>query len=136
MQYKLIEKSIPGNPAAQKRWYASFVNTGTIKHYRLCKEIAERTKLTTADVTNVLDQYLEMTSAYLLQGNSVNMKNFANRRLSLTSQGAHSPREFTPNHIKQQKIVITPTVEFKRKLKKTGRNRQIVETHERASLLG
>ncbi|MEA4917724.1 HU family DNA-binding protein [Proteiniphilum sp.] len=116
MKYKLIQKANPLEPDTERKWYASPVKAGTINNYQLSKGIAGKSFLARGAVINVIENMVDEIPRYLIEGYSVNLNNFGTLRLSLSSEGVENPEEFTPENIKNMKVVFTPSPELKKTL--------------------
>lgn len=114
MKYRLVQKANPLEPETKKKWYASPVKEGMINNYQLSKSIAGKSSLTRGAVMNVMENMVDEISRYLIDGYSVNLNNFGTLRLSLSSEGVVSQAEFTADHIKNMRVVFTPSPEFKK----------------------
>jgi predicted histone-like DNA-binding protein len=116
MKFKVIEKKMPGNPAAPKKQYASPVNAGTMTLKAIAKEIAGRSSLTRGDIENVLSNFIEELPTYLKIGMSVKLGDFGTMRLNLKSEGVPLGQKFDASKIKGTRTVFTPSTEFKNEL--------------------
>lgn len=119
MKYKLIEKGNPSDKNAPKKWYASPVNSGKVDQKAIAKEIANRSSLTSGDVANVIQNFLELLPNYLIDGKSVQLGDFGTFRLSLSSEGAEEQATFNATKIKGLKVIFTPSSDFKTTLSQT-----------------
>lgn len=124
MKYKLVQKGMPGNPDAPKKWYANPVNQGTLSVGQLSNRIAGRSSLTRGDILNVIENLLDELPMYLTEGYSVNLGNFGTLRLSLSSEGAETAEQYSPDKIKNVKVIFTPGVEMKRQLEEVKFEKQ------------
>ena len=113
MKYKLIERVNPQN-RNQSKWYANPVNDGKISKTGLAKEIAAISSLSRGDVSNVIENLLEVLPKYLTMGKSVSLGEFGTLRLSFSSNGVESKEDFNSNKIKGIKVIFTPGVEMKK----------------------
>lgn len=118
MKYKLIQKANPLEPETERKWYASPVKEGTINNYQLSKCIASKSFLARGAVMNVIENMVDEIPRYLIEGYSVNLNNFGTLRLSLSSEGVDNPGDFTPDNIKNMRVVFTPSPELKKTLQK------------------
>ncbi len=116
MKIKLVEKA---NPADRKqvKYYANAVNAGKKDLRSIADDIAGRSSLTRGDIENVLSNFIDELPKYLNDGFSVQLGHFGTMRISLSSEGAKTPKEFDTNTI-QPKILFTPGTEIKEKMKK------------------
>lgn len=116
MKYKLIQKGKPGDPDAPKKWYATPIKNGTITQKNLAQQISGRSSLTSGDVNNVIQNLLELLPQELIKGNSVQLGDFGTFRLSFSSDGVDTEKDFTKDKIKGVKILFTPSNDFKKTL--------------------
>lgn len=116
MKYKLIQKGKPGDPDAPKKWYATPIKSGTITQKNLAQQISGRSSLTSGDVNNVIQNLLELLPQELIKGNSVQLSDFGTFRLSFSSDGVDTEKDFTKDKIKGVKILFTPSNDFKKTL--------------------
>lgn len=118
MKYKLVQKVNPLEPDNNRKWYASPVKAGTINNYQLSKGIVGKSFLARGAVMNVIENMVDEIPRYLVEGYSVNLNNFGTLRLSLSSEGCDTPAQFTPENIKNIRVVFTPSPELKKTLQK------------------
>lgn len=116
MKYKLIQKGKPGDSDAPKKWYATPIKNGTITQKNLAQQISGRSSLTSGDVNNVIQNLLELLPQELIKGNSVQLSDFGTFRLSFSSDGVDTEKDFTKDKIKGVKILFTPSNDFKKTL--------------------
>lgn len=116
MKYKLIQKGKPGDPDAPKKWYVTPIKSGTITQKNLAQQISGRSSLTSGDVNNVIQNLLELLPQELIKGNSVQLGDFGTFRLSFSSDGVDTEKDFTKDKIKGVKILFTPSNDFKKTL--------------------
>ena len=114
MKYKLVQKGNPAKPEAAKKWYANPVKSGTTTQKDLAGQISSRSSLTAGDVANVLQNLLELLPQELIKGNSVQLGDFGTFRLSFSSDGVDSEKDFTTDKIKGVKVLFTPSTDFKK----------------------
>lgn len=115
-KYKLVEKGNPANTAAPKKWYANPVNQGTVSNFQISQDIAGRSSLTRGDVQNVIENLLDELPKYLVEGYSVNLGSFGTLRLSISGEGAETEAAYTPDKIKNVKVIFTPGLQMKKAL--------------------
>ena len=104
-------------PEAEQKYYAFAVNSGKMTLRDFAREIAGRSSLTRGDIENVLLNFIEELPTFLKLGMSVQLGDFGSLRLSIISDGANSPDEFSVGMIKGVRIIFTPSVELKKMLK-------------------
>ncbi|MDR0505552.1 MAG: HU family DNA-binding protein [Dysgonamonadaceae bacterium] len=112
MKFKLVEKGVPNQPSAPKKYYPSAVNTGKFTIKDVAKEIAGRSSLTKGDIENVLSNFMEELPTFLKLGMSVQLGDFGTTRLNLSGEGAGAPADFKTETI-SAKVIFTPSVELK-----------------------
>lgn len=116
MKYKLIQRGKPGDTSAPKKWYASPVKSGTATQKTIAREIAGRSSLTMGDVSNVLQNFLDVLPQKLIDGNSIQLGEFGTFRISFSSEGVEDPKTFSTDKINSLKIIFTPSVDFKKEM--------------------
>ncbi|MDR0604177.1 MAG: HU family DNA-binding protein, partial [Bacteroidales bacterium] len=72
MKYKLQKRANPQNRTEEK-WYAAQVNDGKVTKTDLAKELVTMSSLSRGDVSNVIENLLEIIPKYLLMGKSVGL---------------------------------------------------------------
>lgn len=117
MKYKLIERENPQD-RTEKKWYAQPVNEGRVGQKEIAADIMDLSSLSRGDVSNVIESLIATMPRYLLMGKSVNLGDLGTLRLSFSSKGVEDPATFNPSLISGVKVIFTPSVEFKEKLKK------------------
>ena len=116
MQYKLTKRSNPMNRDEEK-WYAAPVNDGKITKTEVVKEIVNTSSLSRGDVSNAIENLIDIVPKYLLMGKSVNLGELGTLRLSFSSKGVDKPEEFNVSLIKGVRIVFTPSTDFKESIR-------------------
>jgi predicted histone-like DNA-binding protein len=112
MKYKLTERANPQN-RAEKKWYAAPVHDGRVTKIDISKEIVAMSSLSRGDVSNVIENLLEIIPKYLLMGKSVSLGELGALRLSFTSDGVNNPDEFNVSMIKGARVIFMPGVELR-----------------------
>jgi predicted histone-like DNA-binding protein len=102
---------------SQSKQYAAPVNDGRITKTDITKELALTSSLSRGDVSNVIENLIDVMPKYLLMGKSVNLGEFGTLRLSFSSEGVNDASEFTVSKIHGVKVVFTPGSEFRNVLK-------------------
>jgi predicted histone-like DNA-binding protein len=115
MKYKLTKRTNPQNRSEEK-WYASPINNGKITKAEIAKELVSMSSLSRGDVSNVIENLLDVIPKYLLMGKSVSMGELGTLRTSFSSEGVEDPNEFTISKIRGVRVVFTPSVELKASL--------------------
>ncbi len=115
MKYKLIERTNPQD-RTQTKWYASPINEGKINKDELAKEIVSISSLSRGDISNAIENIIDTIPKYLLMGKSINLGEFGTLRISFSSEGVDTPKEFNTSKISGLKVVFRASVEFKKAL--------------------
>jgi predicted histone-like DNA-binding protein len=115
MRYKLIQRANPRDRSKVK-WYATTINDGRITKSEITKELASRSSLSRGDVSNVIENLIDILPKYLLMGKSVNLGELGTIRVSFSSDGVEDAAQFSTSKITGLHIVFTPSSEFKKQL--------------------
>nr|WP_315347221.1 HU family DNA-binding protein [Hoylesella enoeca] len=114
MKAKLIERKNPQD-RTKKKLYASAVNAGRKTLRDISTDISGRSSLTRGDIENVLSNFVDRLPPYLIDGFSIQLGEFGTLRISLSSKGAATAKDFNTGNIKAR-IIFTPGVALKQRL--------------------
>ncbi|MEG2854558.1 HU family DNA-binding protein [Bacteroides sp.] len=117
MKVKLIPRKNPQKRDADPKYYAEPQYEGTIDIDFIARQIAGRSSLTKGDIKSVLSNFLEEMPTYMLLGRSVKLNELGTFRISFSSDGALDEPSFKTSMIKGLKIVFTPDVDMKNRIK-------------------
>ena len=117
MKVKLIKRKNPQKQEEPARYYASPEYTGHISTDFIAGQISGRSSLTKGDVKNVLSNFLEEVTTFMLLGRSVKLDDLGTFRISFSSEGADSEEAFKTAMIKGVKVIFTPDVNMKSRIK-------------------
>ena len=107
--FKLVLRpSKPGEKDSEKKFYAVSKTNGTSSMKTLCKLISARSTVSSADVKAVLDNLNFILDMELRAGRIVQLGEFGNFRLSLSSNGASDKKSFTQADVKGARVIFTP----------------------------
>ncbi len=109
MKYKLVERRNPQAPEKPGKLYASPINDGKVSQKEIAAEIVGLSSLSRGDVNNVIDNLLDTVPKYLLMGKSVSLGELGTFRLSFSSEGVATEKEFNTNLISGVRILFTPS---------------------------
>jgi predicted histone-like DNA-binding protein len=109
MKYKLVERKNPQDLLAAGKLYASPINDGNVSQKEISAEIVALSSLSRGDVGNVIDSLTDTVPKYLLMGKSVTLGDLGTLRISFTSEGVDTAKEFTVNKMKGVRILFTPS---------------------------
>ena len=105
---KVQRKVMNGEDAGKIKTYATAKSNGYCNMSKLCKLLSARCAMSSADVKAILDSLNWVMDVELQSGNIVQLGEFGNFRLSISSSGEESADEFTAANIKKAKIVFSP----------------------------
>ncbi|MDH6304501.1 putative histone-like DNA-binding protein [Parabacteroides sp. PF5-5] len=105
---KVQRKVLSGVDAGKTKTYASAKANGYCDLKKLCKLISARSAMSSADVKAILDSLNWVMDVELQSGNIVQLGEFGNFRLSLSSEGTDKEEAFTASNIRKAKIVFFP----------------------------
>ena len=111
MRIKLVKRKNPMKKSEEK-YYANPVNLGKKTLKDIAKDIAGRSSLTRGDIENVLSNFIDCLPGYLRDGFSVQLSDFGTMRLTLSSEGSLTEKEFNIEKIKPR-VTFTPGTELK-----------------------
>ena len=108
--YKLVTRKVTDlkGGAAQKKVYAIPDYNGYTDMETLCMTIGARSTVSSADVKAVLDNLNFVLDMELRAGRIVQLGEFGNFRLSLSSKGANDKKSFTQADVKGARVIFTP----------------------------
>lgn len=115
----LYKTTLRANPMdrSQKKFYASPSYTEDINLHKVAQDISNNCTLTPADISAVLDSFLEVLPGYLENGHSIKMGDFGRFRLSFRSVGQENEEDVSANDIGAARILFVPSTRLKGKLK-------------------
>jgi predicted histone-like DNA-binding protein len=117
VQYVIIERSNPQNPAAPKKWYAQAKSREEFTFRKLSKEIAEgSTTVSDTDVLAVLNDLIKILKRHLANGEIVRFGDFGSFQITVSSEGAATEKSFHGSLIKNPKVTFRPGVDLKEML--------------------
>jgi predicted histone-like DNA-binding protein len=113
MKYKLTKRVNPQNRTKEK-WYAAPVNDGKVTKTAIATEIVLMSSLSRGDVSNTIENLLDVVPKHLLMGKSVCLGELGILRISFSSEGVENPDDFNVGMIKGTRVIFTPSVELKK----------------------
>lgn len=107
--YKLVKRMTkPGDTTSARKYYAMSKSNGVSDLTYLCKLISARSTVSSADVKAVLDSLNYVLDLELQAGRIVQLGEFGNFRMSVSSDGADTPTGFSNSMLREPKIIFTP----------------------------
>jgi predicted histone-like DNA-binding protein len=113
MKYKLIQRKNPRD-LTKVKWYALPVSNGRVNKPELSAEIVSLSSLSRGDVSNVIENMIDVIPKYLLMGKSVSLGELGIFRISFSSDGVDDPGEFTVALIRGVRIIFIPSPMLKK----------------------
>lgn len=110
--YALVKRRNPLKKDAPQLYYAAAQKSGDLTFDELKASIAHATMATPADVSHIVESLLKVMSDGLKSGKSVFLDKFGKFRLSFSSKGAKSMKEFGTEMIRGIHIVFRPSKEL------------------------
>jgi predicted histone-like DNA-binding protein len=90
VKYNVVERGNPSNREAPKKFYPSIASTGRKTLRQLAGRISEISTVSSTDTMAVLEALLTVIPQELTSGNVVELGDFGNFWLKITSEGAES----------------------------------------------
>jgi predicted histone-like DNA-binding protein len=116
LKFKLIKKGYPKNTNSPKKYYATHVKTGTRKLHNIVKDVSVNPSINQKEIRQIIKQVTEIIPDYLLNGESVRLGDLGTIRLSFNSEGVDQAKDFSPDMIKNIKVIFTPSPKFKERI--------------------
>ena len=104
---------------SETKYYANPVNLGRKTLHDIARDIAGRSSLTRGDIENVLSNFVDCLPSYLRDGFSVQLSEFGTMRLTLSSEGSLTEKDFNIEKIRPR-VTFTAGVELKAALRETS----------------
>jgi predicted histone-like DNA-binding protein len=112
MKYKLTKRANPQNRTDEK-WYAAPVGDGRVTKSDLSKEIVGMSSLSRGDISNVIENLLDVIPKYLLMGKSVSLGELGTLRITFSSEGVEEADSFHVGMIRGKRVLFTPGTELR-----------------------
>lgn len=110
-KYKLVQRKDFSKDAPKdgKKYFAQFVNNGTVSFDEFCSDVAEETALTSADVKSCMDRAARITAKHVKEGRLVQMGELGSFLLAGGSKGSDTVETFDASTMmKKPKIQYIP----------------------------
>lgn len=114
MYKKVRRKVLAGEDAGKVKTYAMAKARGYSDMERLCELVSMRSAMSSADVKSILDSLNWAIGFELKVGNIVQVGEFGNFRLSLSSEGTEKEEDFSGHMIKKSRIIFSPGKSLRR----------------------
>ena len=117
VKYKLVQRGNPANPNAPKKHYATPAPRTKTTLKEISKDIADISSLNYGDISNVLNNFVQLMPKYFANGNIVSLGDVGNFMLGFTSEGTDTEASFSTAKIRSVKIIFKPGPDLKTCLK-------------------
>jgi predicted histone-like DNA-binding protein len=111
--YRLVQKGNPGDASAPKKFYATPAPRSKTTIKEISKDISDISSLNYGDISNVLNNFVQLIPKYLANGNIVSLGEIGDLRLNFSSEGTPTEESFTPSKIRKVKIAFRPGKDIK-----------------------
>ncbi|MCD8136134.1 MAG: hypothetical protein LUH01_09365 [Parabacteroides gordonii] len=105
---KVQRKILNGDDKGRVKTFGVAKSSGYCDMAKLCELISNRSAMSSADVKAILDSLNWAMGLELRSGNIVQVGEFGNFRLSISTQGASTEDKFSATNIKKAHIVFFP----------------------------
>ena len=117
INYVLVEKGTPFDPAAPKKYYAQVKSKGETTLRELSENISDMSSLSSADVFAMMEAMLSTIPQELLSGRIVKLGDFGSFYTVVTGKGSDKKNEFNKSLIDKVEIKFRPGKIIKNLLK-------------------
>jgi len=108
VEYVLVERGNPQDPAAAKKFYAMAKSHGSVTLRQLSREIADISTVSPIDTLAVLEALLLLIPKHIADGRIVRLGDFGSFSLTLSSGGADTEETFRHELIRSNHIRFRP----------------------------
>jgi predicted histone-like DNA-binding protein len=117
VKYRIVQRGNPADAAAPKKFYATPAPRSKTTIKEISKDIADISSLNYGDISNVLNNFVQLIPKYLANGNIVSLGEIGNLMLNFSSEGVETESAFTPSKIRNVKIAFRPGSDIKTSIK-------------------
>lgn len=117
VKFNIVERGKPGDPAAPKKFYASVKASGRVTMRDLAETAARESTLSTMDMMAAYESLIALIPLELARGNVVELGDFGNFWLRISSEGCETAEEVNESKIKKVLPRFNPGMKFKEILK-------------------
>jgi predicted histone-like DNA-binding protein len=117
LNYRLIKRQNPRDPAAPRRYYAVGVAQGVTDVRELVDRISDLSTVTSIDTLAVLEALLKVIPKELSNGRIVRLGDLGTFRLTLKSEGSDQSENFNNSFIKGTNLIFRAGKLFRNVLK-------------------
>jgi predicted histone-like DNA-binding protein len=113
VNYSVVKQKYNMSGNGSLKFYAHAQASGKVKFKKLCAKISDRCTVTKGDVMVVLESCITVMKDYLEEGLIIQLGDFGNFQVSLSSTGADTEADFSNSNINAARIVFRPGVDLK-----------------------
>lgn len=109
LKYRKVQRKVLlGQDQGKVKTYATAKSSGYCDMEKLCDLIANRSAMSSGDVKSILDSLNWAMGLELRSGNIVQVGEFGNFHLTVSSEGGEDEKKFKASNIKKARIVFSP----------------------------
>ncbi|UAK42814.1 HU family DNA-binding protein [Bacteroides nordii] len=113
VKYSVIPRKNPLKKDEPAKFYAQIQSNGEEDFKSMTRAVADRCTVTGSDAKAVLDAFTTIMIQRLSNGQIVRLADLGSFRMSATSQGTATEKEFNAAKITKARIIFTPCKELK-----------------------
>lgn len=113
IRFNVSPRKDPRNLENEPKYYATVKSTGRMDTNGIARSINNMSTVSSVDTAAVLEAFLNVVPDQLADGRIVELGDFGSFRLSVSSEGAATPEDFTSRHITDVRVIFTPGKRFK-----------------------
>ena len=113
VKFSVTPRKDPRDQASEPKYYATVKSNGRMDTTGVARSINSMSTVSSVDTAAVLEAFLTVVPDQLADGRIVELGDFGSFRLSVSSEGASTPEEFTSRHITDVRVIFTPGKRFK-----------------------
>ena len=113
VKFNVTPRKDPRDQASEPKYYATVKSNGRVDTHGVARSINSMSTVSSVDTAAVLEAFLTVVPDQLADGRIVELGDFGSFRLSVSSEGAATPEEFTSRHITDVRVIFSPGKRFK-----------------------
>jgi predicted histone-like DNA-binding protein len=123
MDYKIIDRPMPGRPTEPHKYYATIVRPKNITLEALAGRIAEISPVNELFTESVLNAFVRILPEFLKNGATVELGSLGRFMVNMSSEGAATEDDFDKSLIIGNKISFQPGTKVKKEMQKVEYNK-------------
>ncbi|MDR1981411.1 MAG: HU family DNA-binding protein [Tannerellaceae bacterium] len=109
VKIKKVQREIRfGSETGKVKTYGIVKTSGYCDMEKLCELVSARSAMSSADIKAILDSLNWVMRMELRSGSIVQLGEFGNFRLSVSTEGTETAKAFTASHVKKARILFSP----------------------------